>query len=1281
MLLVRANEAVSTDALLEALWPGGPPARALNAVQVHVSGLRKLLGPAAARLETHHTGYVLTVEPGELDSDRFAELVAEAHAAAAAGDHAHAAGLLRNADGLWYGEPLADVRYEPFAQAEIARLEELRLAAREERIEAELVLGHPAEVVAELEALVAEHPLRERLRGQLMLALYRGGRQAEALAVYQDARRALVDELGIDPSPPLRELEAAILRQDESLALPPGAEALRPVPPAAPEPLVGAAAREGGRLAARSETRKVVSVLFCDIADSTGLGARLDPEALRQVMTRYFELAAGILERHGATVEKFIGDAVMAVFGIPLLHEDDALRAVRAAVELRDALPALNDELERGWGVRVAVRIGINTGEVVTGDGRGGHVLVTGDAVNLAARLEQEAAPGHIVIGPATWRLVRDAVAAEPLEGFRAKGRDGVVEAYAVGALDTGDSRGEPTLASPMIGRVHERALLAGAFERATRERACHLVTILGAAGIGKSRLVGEVVVELSDRASVLRGRCLAYGDGITYWPAVELVREAAGLGGDEEAGEVRARVAALVGDDPDAGAVAERVAEVLGLAEPGGSADETAWAVRRFLEAIARRRPLVVVLDDVQWAEPTFLDLVEHVVDWSHDAPIVVVCMARPDLLEARPTWAGGKLNATSMLLEPLSPDEVRELVGNLLGTPELAEPARARVVAAADGNPLFVEETLAMLIDEGVLRADGERFVQVGDVGSIAVPATIQALLGARLDRLGPDERDAIERAAVAGKIFSQHAVEALAADCPELDVGAQLRALVRKELIRPESSAHAGEEAFRFRHILIQDAAYAAMPKRIRARLHERFASWIDEQPGEGGRDELAGHHLEQALLHWAELGPLDERAESLRARAAERLTSAGLRATARGDMPAAASLLERAAALLPEGTPERLAVLPELGRALRETGDLARSDAVLTGAIDESRAHDDSGHEMLAALERAALRTYTDPACSVEELRRLAGEAIGDFERLGNDTGLAKAWSLASDSHWVNCRFAEMEEAVERALVHAERAGDRRKRGDLLARLAGAALLGPTPADEALARCDELLRRADGDRAVEAFVLVCAGWLEAMRDDADRARVLAAESKAILEELGVESWIAEHAHYAGPIELLAGDPAAAEAELRRGLELLEAIGDRARISTQAAFLAQAVYAQGDLEEAERLAVRAASAAADDTYAHVVWRGTLARVAARQGDRARAEEFAHEAVARAERTDGLNLLADALADLAEVLSLAGCDEAAADAASRARRLYRRKGNVAALARRLSGPARTGG
>jgi class 3 adenylate cyclase/tetratricopeptide (TPR) repeat protein len=1029
----------------------------------------------------------------------------------------------------------------------------------------------------------------------------------------------------------------------------------------------------GGPLAEASgtrEIRKTVTVLFTDVAGSTALGERLDPESLRRVMARYFEEMRSVLERHGGSVEKFIGDAVMAVFGVPVLHEDDALRAVRAAAEMRQSLERLNEELQRDWGERLEMRTGVNTGEVVTGRRAPGQSPVVGDAVNVAARLEQAAAPGEILIGRSTHRLVRDAVEAETTEPLALKGKAEPVSAYRLLNVAPGAPAYLRRMDSPMVGRRREFLLLQQAFERAAEDRTCHLFTILGSAGVGKSRLAGELASTCRLWATVLTGRCLPYGEGITYWPVAELIRGAAGLTEEHRPDDARRKVESLLAGEDDAPMVAEWIGQMLGLAEVTAEQEEMFWAVRRLLETLARDQALVLVLDDLHWAEPTLLDLVEHLADWARDAPLLVVCLARAELLDNRPSWGGGKLNATSIHLEPLTEEESATLVDNLLGRAQLAPDARRRITEAAEGNPLFVEEMLSMLIDDGLLRPEDGHWVPAGDLGDVSVPPTIQALLAARLDRLDDEERAVIERASVEGKVFHRGAVTQLSPEAAHVRVDGHLQTLVRKELVRPERSQFAGQDAFAFRHLLIRDEAYRAVSKESRAELHERFAGWLESILGAriAEYEEIAGYHLEQAHRYRSELGRADPETGELAHRAATRLGRAGRRAFDRGDIPAAVALLTRATALLPADDPVRLQRQVDLAAALAEQGEFAASRAVLERTVEAARRLGDRSAEWHGRMVEAELRVSLDPGeRTLEELRREAEEAIGVFEESGDHGGLAKAWHLVALIHWDEARAADTEQALERAVTHAGLAGDRRQEAEDLALLSMTPSWGPTPVKEGIRRCEQILERAAGHPRVEAFALVTRGALEAMAGRIDQGRDMTERGRGRLESLGLLVTAAATSHASGQVELLAGDAVAAERALRAGYERLKAMGEKAYLSTTAAYLAEAVYQQGRLEEADTF-TRISEETADprDLASQIGWRSARAKILARQGQTEEAEGLATDALVLAQGTDFLDMQADALMALAEVLAGAGRRDEAGAAVEQALELHERKGSV---------------
>jgi class 3 adenylate cyclase/tetratricopeptide (TPR) repeat protein len=1027
------------------------------------------------------------------------------------------------------------------------------------------------------------------------------------------------------------------------------------------------------------EVRKIVTIVFADVTGSTKIGERLDPESLRRIMGRYFGEMKEALERHGGTVEKFIGDAVMAVFGIPTLHEDDALRAVRATTEMRDRLVVLNEELERDWGVRLLARIGVNTGEVVAGDPSVGQTLVTGDAVNVAARMEQAAQPGEILIGEGTRHLTRDAIDVEAIEPLTVKGKEEPVAAFRLLGVRPGVEAITRGLDSPMVGRTRQRTFLQNQFEASVADRSCHLFTVLGVAGVGKSRLVQEFLSSLDseNEVTILRGRCLPYGEGITLWPVREAVTQAAEIGPDDPPERASQKIASLLrenGEDDEL--VPELVAQLMGLTEVAAPSEEIFWATRKLLEALTRNRPLVVILDDIHWAEPTLLDLIEHVADLSRDAPILLLCIARPELLERRPGWGGGKLNTTTILLEPLTQAESEVLIENLLGKARLDEFARSRIVDSAEGNPLFVEEMLSILIDQGLLRRANGHWVPTGDVSAAKVPPTIQALLAARLDQLQGEERQVIERASVVGKVFYRGAVTDLVPETVRPHVAAHLATLVRKDLIRPErSETLAHEDTYRFRHILIRDAAYRAISKETRAELHRAFADWLERTTGQRviEYEEILAYHFEQAYRLRSELGPLDEHTRSVGTRAAQLLASSGRRAFARTDLPAALNLLERAVALLPLEDVNRLELLIDFGIALSESGEYPRASEALAEAMEGAEG---SGNERLkahASLASLRVRLQTNPEGVADEILHEGAWIVPLFEKIEDHRGLSRAWNLLAWAHWLRLRGAARQEALEHALDYARRAGDRREEVDCLFYLTSPPVRGPMPVSEALPFLDAIQEQARGDLKVESALLWARSFLEAMRGRFQEGREMVARGTAMLQDLGMPVFaLVNDAEGLGFLEVQAGDLVAAERAVRRAYDFLESKGERSWLSTLAADLAWILCEQGRYEEAEAF-VRASldSAASDDIASQVGWRRGRAKILASQGEIVQAEALAREAVALIEQTDGVFGHAQTLTDLAGILRQAGKATEAAEALRAALRLYELKENVVSAER----------
>jgi class 3 adenylate cyclase/tetratricopeptide (TPR) repeat protein len=1039
--------------------------------------------------------------------------------------------------------------------------------------------------------------------------------------------------------------------------------------------------------AASRPARKTVTVVFTDLAGPALTGRRLDPESMAVVMGRWFDHMRELLERHGGRVQKFVGDAVVAVFGIPVVNEDDALRAVRAAAGLRGGLSQLNGELERDWGVRLEVRTGVNTGEVVTGDPAIGDALVLGDAVNVAARLEQVAAPGEVLLGQSTYRLVRDAVEAERVTPLVLKGKGVPVVAYRLGQVDPGAPGHARRQDAPIVGREPELRLLAWVYERVVSTRSSHLLTVLGQAGMGKTRLVGEGVAALAG-ATVLRGRCLSYGEGITYWPVAEIVRQAAGIVDTDPPAEARAKLHRLLdaGTDREHELVADRIAQLIGLEAAPGPAEEAPWAFRRLLELLARRTPLVVVLDDLHWAEPGLLDLVEHVADYGRGAPILLVAMARPEFLEQRPGWAGGKLNATTLLLEPLGEAEATRLLASLAGPVALPEPAARRITRAAEGNPLFLEELLAALVEEGRLRRQDGRWV-AASLDDLGIPPSIQALLSARLDRLEDAERAVLERAAVAGQVFEQNAVAELTPPSQRHQVPARLQALVGRELLRPARSRLAGDQGFQFRHLLLRDATYDSIPKQARAELHELFAVWVERTAGPRLREieEIVGYHLEQAWRYRVELGIVDQRNQRLAAAAARRLGAAGRRALGRGDLPAASKLLERAVGLLPAGDPGGLELLVELADVLVSTGEFPRAEAILDQVAAAAAGRGDqrlAAHARVGRLRmEVGVASDLDTAALQEETRR----AIATFAEYEDQRGLAKAWGLLAALGFLRCRIAEAEAAAGQAMTHARLARDDPAESWARGLLAQSAFWGPVPAPDGIRRCQELLEQAAGNRRSELTALQSMAGLQAMAAQPEAAAATVARALALAGELGENRGAALAREFAAAALALAGELAAAEQQLRQGIRVLERQGESGMRSNLSADLAHVLHRLGRPDEALQVALASrAIAAHDDLFAQVRWRGAAARSLAAQGRVAEAERLAAEAVEIATPTDMLTMRADALLDQAAVAAAAGRPDDAARAVQAALALYQAKGNQAGAARAQaatyvrSGPAR---
>jgi class 3 adenylate cyclase/tetratricopeptide (TPR) repeat protein len=957
------------------------------------------------------------------------------------------------------------------------------------------------------------------------------------------------------------------------------------------------------------EQRKVVTVLFCDLVGSTALGESIDPEVVRARLTRTFEDLRSIVERHGGSVEKFIGDAVMAVFGVPTAHEDDALRAVRAASEMRAAIADHDFE----------ARIGVNTGEVVVGGE--GETLVTGDAVNVAARLEQAASTGETLIGERTRSLVRDAVRVEGVEPLVLKGKAKPVPAYRLLEVVADESVARRP-ETPLVGRDREQRRLWRDYEDAVADRACRLFTLLGPAGIGKSRLVADFLDSVGESADVLRGRCLSYGDGITYWPLVEML--------------------VALGIDPE---------EIVAT-----TPQETRVAFRRLLEERSAERPQVVVVDDLQWAEPVFVELIEHVADLSRGAPLFLLCIARTELLESRPDWGGGKLNATSLLLEPLAEAERLTLIETLIGDAPLDGVLRDRIVETSAGYPLYVEEMLAMLREH--------------EGGDVAVPPTIQALLQARIDGLDGDARVVLERAAIEGEVFQQAAVANLVPADVRAALEDHLAGLVRRELIWPERSA-TSEDAYRFRHILVREVVYESMPKARRAELHERFADWLEEREGESSfeLDEIVGYHLEQALVFGEELGA---RNEELARRTARRLLAAGHGAVGRADLPAATGLLQRAVDVHSDDEQAQLDALFTLARVLIRRGELDTAERHLLAAIEKSQELGDRGILARARLSYNSLRARVDPEETVEDELAQALEIVAALEGSDELVALVTAHTEVGSCKFMLGRAGEGEVDLERAAEIALGLDDRSLLLDTMGARLRPAGWGPMHASDGVRFCEELLSAEYANAALKEQTLQILALFLGMLGDVEASRRAAADAWALIEEFDLLLARGIYAGDVGSAELLAGDLERAEDVLRRGHDALVVMGDVGVRCTVDSLLSDLLFLTDRYDEALELAAESrAIGSSDDLDAQPRARAVQARVFAARGEHDRALEVVLEAVELVEPIDFLDLKGYVHAVLGEVHERAGRRDEAVAAVERAIVLFEQKGNVVSATR----------
>jgi class 3 adenylate cyclase/tetratricopeptide (TPR) repeat protein len=1027
---------------------------------------------------------------------------------------------------------------------------------------------------------------------------------------------------------------------------------------------------------------RIITVVFCDVVKSTELERELDPQPMQQLLDRYGEAVRGALAGGGASVGKRHGDGFMAAFGVPELHEDDALRAVRAAAELREALDQLAKEVREQRGLEFHVRLGINTGNVLVRDAGTLEEELTGTAVNLAKRFEEAAGAGEILLGEETYRLVADAVKAEAAGPVTIKGTTEPQQVWRLlEVLPDRPGRARRPMA-PMVGRAREQELLRHLFERAAAEGTCHLVSVLGSAGVGKSRLVDEFVAGLADQATVLRGHCPAFGDSITLWPMVEVVRQAAGIAPDDSAKQARARLGELLGGEERGTLVTQRIAQLLGLGRDTGLPEDTFWAVQRLLETLARRQPLVLVIDDLQWADPILLDGLEHVAEYA-DAPLVLLCMARPDELFARRAhWPGGKANALSFTLSALPEREGEQLVVHLLGGDRVDQAVQAHVSEWAQGFPLLVEELVSSLREEGRLQSAGGRWTLAAESGEAAerrareVPTSIHALLLARLDRLGARGRALVEPAAVVGQQFHLGDIEALSPGASAAELNAGLQELVRQDLIRPDHGPTSAPlppnsgPGYRFRHATIKTVAYERLPDDRRAELHERYADWLERETEERRSqfDEIVAHHFYQAYRYTRRLDPGGERTAELARRAGERYAAAGQRAAVRGDTRLVQAWLGRAAPLLPADHAVRLAALPRLAEAQQASGKLTEATRAYQELARSATAVGNEGLALHATVGRLSITAVHDPRLFLREGRDEVELAIAAFDRLGDRLGLAKAWHLLAYLDWTRGRLTQAEAAAERARVLAREAGDPGWEANAIGMHCLTLYWGPLALEVCERRSREALAEAErsGVASLTATAYRVLARVASHRGDLDEARRFVEAASAITREEGSLLPRAVDCISRAMVDMLAGDLPEAEQVLRAGYAQLEEMGGLGPQVNVATLLARVRLLRGLNDDAEEITHTVERLAApDQADAQVKWRSIRAIAVARRGEPGEAEQLARVAVSLASKTDQLDSRAEAHVDLAEVLLLGGRGREAEHELERAIALYQQKGN----------------
>ena len=956
--------------------------------------------------------------------------------------------------------------------------------------------------------------------------------------------------------------------------------------------------------------RKLATVLFVDLVNSTGLVTGADPEVVRRRVQTFFERVSHCVITHGGIVEKFAGDAVMAAFGIPQAHEDDAERAVRAGL----AILAAVEELE------LQARVGVESGEVVTEDGEA--TFATGEAVTLAARLEQAAEPGQILLGPGAHRLTLGRIEVEDVGPVELKGLAEPVWAWR--AVSANGGARLRSLEAPLVGREAELELLQNTYERALRDRRAHLFTIYGEPGVGKSRVAREFADSL-EGATVLHGRSLPYGEGVTYWPLAEMVKSAAGIADDDPLDVAIEKLRAFCED--------EAVADLLGLASgvleavrSESSAQEIAWAAREWAQRLAEEQPLVLVFEDIHWAEEPLLELIEHLATWVREAPLLLLCIARPELLDLRPGWGGGRVRATAIELEPLAREESERLVDELPEDGDLPELAREELLDKTEGNPLFVEETMRMLAEEGLESVD-------------RIPDTVQALIAARIDRLPAQSKEILQRAAVIGRVFWEGALVRLS---PELEsVEEPLDDLLLRDFIlsEPRSSIR-GEQAFRFKHVLIREVAYASLSKSMRAEQHAAFADWLKERAGEELL-EIRAFHLDRAAALTAELN--GSAPAELQREAADALAEAGLRAFAREANRTARQLFVRSVELEPTlrrrylaaRAAERLSDLPTVSREMEE----------VLAAAEEAGDRWTQGRALISLAEALVLREG-----DVARAEEMVDEALEVLEP-DDLEGRFRALDVRSTIAWSRGDLAKEEDVVRDQLELAREAGRKDFESTASDTLASV-YISRLELDRAAPLVEKALLLAEESGSAEARgqALRFAGQLYLHRGELDDAEAALDAAREHLAEAGRAWALGRALNFSAWTAWWKGDLPRAERIFRESIRILAPLEDRATLCETQRGLAQLLVAEGRIDEAERFALAARETVSPhDVTSVATTTMALGVVRAAQGRDDEAETLLREAYEMSAETEHRRNEAQSLHALAQFLRERGRDDEA--------------------------------